>query len=1281
MTTKIQKPIKLFISYSHKDDDLRAELNEHLTSLKREGIIETWFDRMIEAGDEFDLAIEEHLNSADIILLLISRHFFASDYCYDKEMTQALKRHDEKRAKVVPVILRDCVWKIAPFQKLKALPDDGKAVTSSAWRNNDEAFTRVTAEIQEMVDKMSRTSAETQPVDGAETMGRQQLPPLPEVFISRPAKSGEVMPHLLSKDPSTGVNIAALLGPSGFGKTTLAKNICQEIKDDFPGGIFWKELSETSGDLESFAQQVLGNERRSLIVIDNLCNSEQLRPFMKEKTNHAILITTQLRGVLRGLVSKDCRVDVTGMDLDEAVDLLISGLENKTITDQEKKELEGLATDLGRWPVILSPVSHRLAECAEDSATLQDAVAVLRNDLMRHGLFTFDPDNAVMATIEICLGRLSDTDRSLYKSLAVFPKDVSVPLATIEKYWVAAAWIEEAKTYEHCQTLRNASLLQSLRHGIEGRLQLHNVFREYLVKIQPDSLVELHKHLLNSYAPPPIREALPETASPEGNYIWKYLAFHLIGAGRDDELIDTVKDWQYLARKTVKLGPLSVEGDLLDAEKVARNDRELKSLSRSFANSGHLFNRCRAVEDIKEVERINEIEATLFARLQHLDELQAMLDKLKRSLKTPYVVPAPGFALPDLPHPALIRTLEGHTSSIEDCTFSPDGERIVSASSDSTVKVWNANGEMLQSFKEHSAPVHNCAFIQRGHLVASISKDCTLKLWEADSGKIQHTREGQFDIVLGRAFSRDGERVVSTSPDGTLKVWETVSGNPLCVLEGHPEIVKLEDDEGVMKFVNSCVFSPESRHLVSASSVGTLKVWRAESPGLLREFTGRLETVLSWDPDGKKIVSTPAEEDWKLKVWNSESGDVLLTLKNEKPVNGCAFSPDGKQIVTASSDFALTVWDAEKGEMLGVLEGHSNAVNTCAFSADGRRFLSASSDGTLKIWDAELIRLPRSHSVSAVGCAFSRDGKRIASAFSDGTLKVWDVNIGELLNTYSEHSGSATGCSFSGELIVSSSSDRSLKIWEADLNKSVRTLETKMGKNKTTDEERGEIEGHTESVNGCAFSPDGKLIVSASSDRTLKVWEVSGRVRTLRDHSDSVLSCAFSPDGDLIVSASADGKVKVWRSKVEEPPRTLNGHSKSVNSCAFSPYGEMIVSASNDYTLKIWGTYSGDVQAELVGHSAPVRGCGFSPDGELIVSASEDRTLKIWDVLSGRCLTTFYTDGPMYCCAIHEDMIVAGGERGVYFLKLVRQIEEEKDGLFANCCKRPQNVVVTNPAF
>src|SRR5688572_23072357 len=121
--------VKVFFSYSHRDESLRDELEIHLSSLKRQGVIETWHDRRIGAGKEFDSEISEHLETAQIILLLISPYFIASDYCYDIEMARALELHNTGEARVIPVILHPCDWHNLPFGKLTAAPKDGKAVS------------------------------------------------------------------------------------------------------------------------------------------------------------------------------------------------------------------------------------------------------------------------------------------------------------------------------------------------------------------------------------------------------------------------------------------------------------------------------------------------------------------------------------------------------------------------------------------------------------------------------------------------------------------------------------------------------------------------------------------------------------------------------------------------------------------------------------------------------------------------------------------------------------------------------------------------------------------------------------------------------------------------------------------------------------------------------------------------------------------------------------------------------------------------------------------------
>jgi DNA-binding NarL/FixJ family response regulator len=132
---------EIFVSYSHADEHFKDELLNHLSILKRLGVIRDWHDRRIGAGTEWKSAIDQHLDSADVVLLLVSANFLASDYCWSLEMKTALSRHDAGRARVIPVILRSCDWHEAPLGRLQALPKDGRPIAS--WNDRDAAFTDV----------------------------------------------------------------------------------------------------------------------------------------------------------------------------------------------------------------------------------------------------------------------------------------------------------------------------------------------------------------------------------------------------------------------------------------------------------------------------------------------------------------------------------------------------------------------------------------------------------------------------------------------------------------------------------------------------------------------------------------------------------------------------------------------------------------------------------------------------------------------------------------------------------------------------------------------------------------------------------------------------------------------------------------------------------------------------------------------------------------------------------------------------------------------------------
>ncbi|MEN6290670.1 MAG: toll/interleukin-1 receptor domain-containing protein, partial [Methanobacterium sp.] len=162
--------VSIFFSYSHKDEELRNELEAHLALLKRQGIISAWYDHCIIAGDEIDQVISSELESAKIILLLVSAHFLASDYCYEKEMKRGLEKHNDGTAVVIPVILHPCDWHSAPFGNLRATPTDGKPV--SMFANQQEAFSIIAKDIREATKVFLEPNA---PLQGSSGDGNSEV--------------------------------------------------------------------------------------------------------------------------------------------------------------------------------------------------------------------------------------------------------------------------------------------------------------------------------------------------------------------------------------------------------------------------------------------------------------------------------------------------------------------------------------------------------------------------------------------------------------------------------------------------------------------------------------------------------------------------------------------------------------------------------------------------------------------------------------------------------------------------------------------------------------------------------------------------------------------------------------------------------------------------------------------------------------------------------------------------------------------------------------------------
>ncbi|HEU4405340.1 MAG TPA: serine/threonine-protein kinase [Polyangiaceae bacterium] len=482
--------------------------------------------------------------------------------------------------------------------------------------------------------------------------------------------------------------------------------------------------------------------------------------------------------------------------------------------------------------------------------------------------------------------------------------------------------------------------------------------------------------------------------------------------------------------------------------------------------------------------------------------------------------------------------------------------------------------------------------------------------------RVATARERQADPTTVLALLRELE------PPDLPRGWATMVDGALRkgvarVMLTHPDVVL------------TAAWSPDGRHLVSASVDRALRVWRADGTGEPRVLRGHDDSIYAaaWSPDGRRLVS--ASKDTTLRVWPADgAGEPLVLRGHEAPVLSAAFSPDGRRVVSASRDGTLRVWPADGAAEARVLRGHEGPVWSAAFSPDGTQIVSASDDMTLRVWRADGSgepRVLRGHEGWVYSVAFSPDGRRIVSASADKTLRVWRADgVGEVL-VLRGHEGEilSTAWSADGRRILSASDDKTVRVWRAD--------------------GAGEplvLRGHEGYVNSAAFSPDGRQVASASDDKTLRVWPADGAGQpvVLRAHPEQIVSVAWCPDGRRVVTASDDKTAQIWGADGSGEPRVLKGHEEAVLSAAFSPDGRRVVTASDDKTARVWDAESGSELRTLLGHEARVSSAAFSPDGRRVATASHDKTLRVWPADgAGEPLVLRGHEGALYSVAWSPD--------------------------------------------
>ncbi len=459
----------------------------------------------------------------------------------------------------------------------------------------------------------------------------------------------------------------------------------------------------------------------------------------------------------------------------------------------------------------------------------------------------------------------------------------------------------------------------------------------------------------------------------------------------------------------------------------------------------------------------------------------------------------------------LIRTFSGHGAMVRALAFGPDGKILVSASADSTLKLWDPQGDgdgFIKTLTGHAATVTDVVFSPDGSRFASSSTDQTIRLWNRDGDSL-NTLAGHRAAVATVRFSPDGQMLVSSSDDHDVRFWRN-NGEPILAYSG------------ITAVGSEIAFSPDGQYLASSGGGEDRAVvlWRLNSP-LYSVFSGHQSSVIAIaiSPDGQTLASTSSDR--TLKLWRPD-GTLLRTLEgHQAPVLDVDFSPDGQTLVSSSMDRTIRRWQLD-GTPLGDVRPGVGAV---VFSPDGQAIAAGSVQPIIQLWQtdgAELATLT-GHRGPIISLAWNDSGDQLASGGRDNTINLWDFPTGALSTSLAGHTAPIWNLAFSpdNQILASASEDHTVKLWDLSLALPTQPMTT--------------LIGHTDQVRDVTFSPtvaaasQQPLLASAGFDKTIKLWTLDGTlVTTLDRHTAKVQEVVFSPDGRLLFSASGDKTVIRW---------------------------------------------------------------------------------------------------------------------------------------------------------
>lgn len=790
---------------------------------------------------------------------------------------------------------------------------------------------------------------------------------------------------------------------------------------------------------------------------------------------------------------------------------------------------------------------------------------------------------------------------------------------------------------------------------------------------------QLHASLLTGYTNDDTIELVDIR---DDGYILNSLGFHLVGAGRQQDLRALLLTPKWLESKLHSYGVAAL---VADYRRFLQHEQDLrvKLLLQAFQMS---------LSACAEHSGIAMLRPQMFLRMMAVaasPEWKDWYDDQRQSYMTDAAAAAGRFVVHLLARsPALGQaggllrmTLRGHTGAIRKVLLSPSGQNVVTISDDGTAQVWDMDigdctmqlarstepltaaaispdGTMLvtgsdtgrtcvwdlaksalraESAEQHTARINAIAVDGRGRCFITASADRTARLWELPAGRCIAVLAGHggtmldVGVVWDVAISASGDLAATCSDDFTIKIWEVATAECIHTLTGH------------QGWVVSLAFVGKYNTLVSASHDQTARIWDAENGDcleVLEGHSGRVNKVVA-SPDGTRVVT--CSDDYSAIVWDVDNAEKLSVLKGHGGwINDAAFTRDGCKLVTVSGDSIAVLWDVEAGGAVEKsLEGHSDEVKSVVLTWKGRFAVTASNDATARVWDlqADSLTMPETHMGKVTAVQVTRRGDKAMSVGADFVTRVWDLRTGRQLSSLKAHKASISWLTptDSPSGFVAGSTDRRVCLCDADTAQCKVVLSEQLGSR----------------VKSLAVDAAATVAVVVLFDSTVAAYDLRtgectaqlmkrGERDGVRVHSGAVNAVYLTRDGAAAVTVSKDCTARVWDVRSGSCTTVLSGHTDGINSAHLSSDERMLVTASYDKTVRLWELSTGNCTAVL-DHTDSINSAHFSPNGRWVLSISDSHAAWVWDVVNSTCVASLngHRDDINGCCFTPDSRFVA----------------------------------------